>query len=182
MTNKLYRLPESCDFSMAQNSSTSSHDCSPQLLDSTINPFVGILINAPEEIIWTKDPVTGEYISGKPRLMVSGVVKLKYSYMGFNGNFSIKTLLVAVNKKTAKSYDGKMIFPDFLPQPKKKFKADIFPITGLSEISLNSPVANYFNIDLIENLGIPIDDATYIVYAILGEFKSNALTIKTKVK
>lgn len=180
MTNKLYTLPESCDFSLVQNNSTSSHDCSPQLLDSTNNPFLGILINVPKEITWTKEPVTGEYISGQLRLMVSGVVKLKYSYMRLKGNFSIKTLLVAVNQQTAQSYSGKMILPDFLPQPKAKFKDDLFP-AGLSEISLNSPVANYFNIDLIENLGVPIADATYTVYAILGDVKSNVLTIKTKV-
>ncbi|MES2824574.1 MAG: hypothetical protein V4732_13300 [Pseudomonadota bacterium] len=47
---------------------------------------------------------------------------------------------------------------------------------------MNSPVANYFNMDLIENLGVPIADATYAVYATLGDFKSNVLTIKTKVK
>jgi hypothetical protein len=182
MTNKLYTLPESCDFSQVHNNSTGSHVCSPKLLDSTKNPFIGILINASKEITWTKDTATEEYSSGQSRLMVSGVVKLKYSYMGLNGNFSIKNLLVAVNQKTAQLYDGKMVLPDFLPQPTAKFKDDLFPDENLSDINLYSPVANYFNIDLIENLGIPISDATYTVYATLGEYKSNVLIIKTKVK
>lgn len=39
-----------------------------------------------------------------------------------------------------------------------------------------------FNIDLVQNLRIPIADAVYIVYAVLGEYRSNVLTLSVKIE
>ena len=40
----------------------------------------------------------------------------------------------------------------------------------------------YANADLVNICGVPIANAIYTVYATLGEYKSNVLTIKTVVK
>lgn len=50
------------------------------------------------------------------------------------------------------------------------------------ESAHESASESYFNVDLVNNLNIPITEAIYTVYATLREYKSNVLTVKTFIK
>lgn len=188
--NKLYELPKDCDFMAAANNSTSSFECSPKLHDSYFDPFLGILINGPAIIEWPSDVSPDDYIPGpfgdtyEPfRLMISGIVQLKFNTLGLKGSFYKHVFLVAVDRETAQTYTGKIQLPDFLPEPADNSVDDLFPERPvMSEEDMNKPVPSHFNIDLVHNLRVPIKNASYTVYATLGPFKSNVLTIETRVK
>lgn len=190
---QLYELPENCDFMEVGNNVSKEFACSPLLIDRFTSPFRGLLINGPANVVWPKDISTDEFTtspfggtSGPLRLMIAGLSKVPDSTLGLDGNAAREILIVAVDQLTAKSYSGKMKF---------------FGIRGSkpSVVSLQSELPGvfqkvddydksdaarkkYFNIDLVENLGIPIMTATYTVYATLGDYKSNVLTIKATVK
>lgn len=190
VTNPLYELSEDCDFTVAANNSTTQYECSPQLRDSYFRPFIGVLINGPATITWPKGaseegnpPGPNGQTTGPLRIMISGVVQLPFNAMGLNGEFADKVLIVAVDRKTANTYSGKIWFPESLPEPEPDNPDDLFPETGEENTAdLTAPVASYFNIDLLHNLEVPITSAVYSVYAQIGEYKSNVLRIETRVE
>jgi len=180
MNDNLYVLPKNCDYSKISNNSSMSHDCSPKLTDEFFSEYQGILINGPEKIFWSKDVDPGKMVvdptgnvDGPIKLIVAGFLKLPYVTLGLDGELSNNVILVAVNQKTAHTYSGKMIKFGFSARP-------VVPGYGESQKGLD--VQQYFSIDLVQNLEIPIINATYTVYATLGEYKSNVLTINTVVK
>ena len=91
-------------------------------------------------------------------------------------------LVVAVNQKTAQSYSGKMPRGDFEPWPKNPKDIPNAPKREDYQEYRESLYNSRFNLDLVHDLGLPIADATYAVYANLGELKSNELVVSTKVK
>lgn len=52
MNNVLYDIPQTWDFMEVWNSSGQEFDCSPKLRDRLSSEFQGILINAPQEVVW----------------------------------------------------------------------------------------------------------------------------------
>lgn len=123
--------------------------------------------------------------SGPLRLMVAGLIREKYIFMDSYGQFSEKVLLVAVNQSTAQTYSGRMSSgrmmmipppPTDGPESSKEQKAAHLASHAGKLYSDN------FNLDLVHDLGLPIANATYSIYATLGDVKSNVLTVKTKVK
>lgn len=186
MTEKLYEIPENCDFMSISNLDADENQCTPKLLDPFFSEFSGILINGPKEIVWPSNASLNDYppgpfgdTHGPLRLMIAGIASLKYSTLGLNGDFGDSVLLVAVDQFTAKAYTGKMPTPDFMPEPKPEFPVEN---VGISEDMPDSLVSSWFNLDLVHDLGLPIAEATYSVYATLGDYKSNVLTIKAIVK
>lgn len=111
--------------------------------------------------------------------MVAGLVRVQYKMLGLKGEAAEHVLLVAVNKKTAKSYSGRMPQPDVETAPGFDMGVEEVPATEAEE---NALLNSYFNFDLVHDLGLPIAEASYNVYATLGDLKSNAIVIKTKVK
>jgi hypothetical protein len=177
MNGTLYTLPTECDFRAVGNNAEEEFDCSPQLLDRYFSPFQGLLINGPKDVTWPKDfdednininPMGDT--SGPFKLMIAGLVKLPYNTMDLRGNFGKHIVLIAINQKTAQPYSGKM------------------SVIGITDDGPDIDTAGYgdskqyFNIDLVQNLEIPITNATYTVYATLGDYKSNVLTVQTIVK
>jgi hypothetical protein len=190
MIDPSYELPEDCDFMAAANNSTTRYGCSPRLQDSYFEPFIGLLVNGPAKVTWpsnaseegTRAGPDGQ-TTGPLRLMISGVVQLPFDSMDLNGEFADKVLVVAVDRVTAKTYSGRIWFPESLPEPEPENADDLFPEPEAEKSAdLKAPVANYFNIDLVHNLGIPLSNASYVVYATLGEYKSNSLMITTAVE
>lgn len=186
MTEKLYEIPENCDFMAISNADTGDNQCTPKLLDPFFSEFTGLLINGPKEVVWPSEASPEEYppgpfgeTNGPLRLMVAGIVNVKYSTLDLNGDFGDSVLLVAVDQLTSKSYTGKMQTPDFIPEPEHKLPVEEVVI---QEETLNALVSSWFNLDLVHDLGLPIAEATYSVYATLADYKSNVLTIKTTVK
>ncbi len=186
MTDELYEIPKECDFSKVSNGSNQDNQCSPKLKDEFFGEFEGILINAPKQVVWSKTVSFEDYppgpwgrTEGPLRLMVAGLVRFRYKFLGLNGRTSKDILLVAVNQKTATAYSGRMPRPELLPVPERIKNR---PKVALTEDELNTLITDHFNFDLVHDLGVPIADATYKVYATLGEFKSEVVTIKTKVE
>jgi hypothetical protein len=180
MNDTLYTLPKNCDFSTVGNNSSLSNQCSPRLVDEFFSDFQGILLNGPEKVIWPKDVDPADMIvapngnvDGPIKLMIAGFLKLPYNTVGLEGDLSTQVILVAVNQKTAQTFNGKMIRFGFTSKPE-------LPGYGASQQGLDAQ--QYFNIDLVQNLEIPITNATYTVYATLGDYKSNVLTVQTIVK
>lgn len=186
MADELYQIPKDCDFNNVLNGDTHSNECTPVLDNKFFSKFSGILINGPVQVIWPKDADPSNYpvgpwgtSEGPFRLMVAGLVRTEYKTLGLKGEASEEVLLVAVNQKTAESYSGKMPQPDVETQPDFDMGLEEFPP---SEDEQNKLITSYFNFDLVNDLGLPIAEASYNVYATLGEMKSNSVVIKTKVE
>jgi len=185
MSSLIYTIPQDCDFNVITNANNYENVCTPKLKSAFFSPFSGVLINGPSHVEWPSniDPndfPTGPWgeTDGPLRLMVAGLVRLPYKTLNLKGEFSEEILLVAVNVKTAQAYSGKMPKPELLPEP--DFFDDLSE-RSRSEEDKNTLLSDYFNFDLVHDLGLPIEDATYHVYSTLGEYKSNVLTIQTSV-
>jgi hypothetical protein len=174
--NKFYTLPETCDFAGLEGGDEISNACSPRLIDRN---YRGIVINGPIEIVWPKgaepdrNPSPFGTTKGPARLIIAATYKLPEPTLGSNEDFNNEILFVAVNKITESVYSGK------IPRFGTTQKPDLgFPIDN----NPNRYAKGYINPDLVNILSLPITNATYTVYATLGEYKSNVLTIKTIVK
>lgn len=179
MKDTLYKIPESCDFSQVQNNQGKTFDCTPKLIPKYSNPFVGIIINSPNSILWSKNLDINDFMispsgnrEGPLRLMVSGLLKLPNNTL--NGeDLSDKVIVVAINQETAEVYSGRMrVFG---------VKPPLIDIPGVLKDG-KSTVKEVFNIDLVQNLNVPIASAKYSIYAVLGEYKSNVREVNVIVE
>lgn len=182
MAEMLYDLPQNCDFNLVENVSNQEFDCSPKLKDKFFSSFSGLLINMPKKVVWPAGVSLSDYpvgpsgdTHGPLRLMVAGLARFSYSMLNASDDISDEVLIVAVNQQSAVTYSGKMPKPDFLDIPPPS--ADD-PDMMLSEEDKNTLLTSHFNFDLVRDIGIPIESANYIVYAILGEHKSNIITVE----
>lgn len=179
----LYMLPDDCDFSQVQANSSTEFDCSPKLADRFFSEFRGLLINAPTAVVWPLNPPEVDVVTfpdgsnnGPYRINVAGLANVPDSTLDLGGDVAYQVLLVAINQQTAHSYSGKMV----------EMGTPSIPPPGVLpgfEAQANPPPqdqarTSYFNLDLVANLGVPIESATYTVYATLGEFKSNVLSVQ----
>lgn len=133
--------------------------CSPAIEQD----FAGIEIRSPEVIFIDADmffPVCGSY-----RFLASFINRFDC--------LSFEMALVAVNASSHKSYIGNLRFLDYEPSTRKYNENE----EGFEE----KTAAGWFNSDLyfyIEDL--PRIPAIYHVFAIIGEFKSNVVTVQVK--
>lgn len=131
--------------------------------------FEGILINAPEEVVFTGSDDT---------LAEAGVVvqscvfcQFPYNLLGLHGRFMEAILFVAVNAKDHRSYAG------HFRSAKNPMRN---PAGEPTEDYPDLTVGEYFNPDLAEVLELPAEDADYLVYATLGVHQSNVVDIKIR--
>jgi hypothetical protein len=75
MSEDLYNIPSNCDFSLVFTG-TLSNECTPKLKSMFSSPFTGILINAPEKIVWPKNEDFGDYPVG-PSGVTEGPLRMK---------------------------------------------------------------------------------------------------------
>jgi len=162
MPHELYRIPENCDFTKIKAAHIGENECSPVLLDPYFGEFSGLLINGPKKVFWPDNVIIDDIppnpfgqSSGALRLMLAGLIRLKYNTLGLNGEFSQHVMLVAVNQKTAKTYSGKMPVQNSIPEP---VSMDAIDDIEMPDETLNSLVRSYFNFDLVQDLGLPISD------------------------
>jgi hypothetical protein len=88
--------------------------------------------------------------------------------MNLRGHYIDHILYVAVNAKTHQTYSSKVeSVPNAIPGPD--------PDDGREPEMI---VGEVFNPDLAELLRLPAEQAEYIIYAALGPFQSNSLTVK----
>lgn len=187
MSDDYYNIPSNCDFSLVFTG-TLSNECTPKLKSMFSSPFTGILINAPEKIVWPNNADFSDYpvgplviTEGPLRLMLAGLVRLKYNSYNLGSSFGGDVLVVAVDNKTGQTYSGKMPQPD-MPMEPDPYPAGPDESNMMSKEDLNALISSGFNLDLVHDLGIPIAEASYSVYATLGEYRSNELIIETEVE
>lgn len=116
MNEKLYELPQKCDFMAVGNNSGLTNDCTPKLTGGLFSTFQGLVINGPSETVWPEDASLEDMeilpngdAEGPLKLMVAGLLQLPSNYLGLRGDLSDHVLLVAVNQKTGESYSGKWL-------------------------------------------------------------------------
>ena len=180
MTKPLYELPD-CVFV----NGVSNGNCTPRLTPKYGNPFRGLLINGPKVVTWPKNDSPDNYMKGPfgntmegPfRAYVVVFYELPYATLNLDGDFDDDILIVAVNQKTYQVYKGKQRSHGFKP-PKHE---DISPEV-IEAMRKNTTIGGDLGVSLIDDLGLPIANAAYTVYATLGEYKSNVLTLRTEVK
>ncbi len=181
MANNDYELPQNCDFDEPENNSTTDNSCTPKLLDPLFSPFRGILVNAPQTTQWpaNADPADMQVSpsgnsAGPFKLMVAGYFILDISTGENSLDLAERVILVAVNQKTAQTYSGKMENIGFRELP---FEGG----PSMDQVG-EETVSAAFNIDLVQNLNIPIEPATYTIYAVFDDHKSNVLQTEITIE
>ena len=181
MNNNFFTLPQNCNFLVTVNNSAKANECSPIIDDAFSNKFKGIVINSARSIEWPKNSDNrNSFVSpngdtkGPIKFMISGLIQLPKNTLDLDGDFSHNVVVVAVNHQNTKTYSGKM--------NRSGFKSPSPIIFNDDESNKSAITRKYFNVDLIANLDVPLEEATYTVYATLGEFKSNELVVTTKLK
>lgn len=178
---KLYNIPTNCDFLEVGNNDSLEFDCTPKLTDRFFSEFRGILINTPKEIIWPANTSVDDYQSypngnndSPLKFMLSGLARVPDSMVTNNSEVAYDVVVIAVNQKTAESYSGKMQQMGFI--------GAVPEVAPVAEPIIDITRTYYFNIDLIHNLGVPLSEASYTVYAVLGDYKSNVTIVGTKIQ
>ena len=149
-----------------------SYPCSPEISD---RGFRGIKINAPDEIYFRPgqlDPLSGAFA----KVIVCGTYCFQYDTLGLNGRFLESIVLVAVDAKSYETFTGNMqaiINPVEMP--------DQLEGSGLTHEDLKEDIiTEYFNPNLAEVLPLTPKEGEYFVYATLGPYKSNIVTIRLR--
>jgi len=148
-----------------------SFECSPEIDDPD---FRGILLNAPTIVTFSpgkSNPINGAFAP----VIVCGAFVFDYSTLDLDGNFADSIVMVAVDEKSRNSFRGTMTgVENPVPMPEKlddeengsDFAEDI--------------IGGYFNPNLAVIMGLPIREADYVVYALLGPYESNRVRISVK--
>jgi hypothetical protein len=141
--------------------------CSPEITD---DDFRGIVLNGPKRVLFgpdTRDPRFGSFT----RMIVCGVCQLDHHYLGIKGNFSTKITFFAVNVKTHRVHVGRL-----------HAGIEVFPERDPDDPRQNVVTGEWFNPNLALISDIPPEEADYLVYATLGDYKSNTVTIQLRRK
>lgn len=155
-----YRIPTQCDFNDVGHK-YSSNSCSPEVLTRT---FEGLLINAPEKIVMSKDmwlPVACTYAFSQRR------------DLGIFQDVAEAIEFTIVDQESKIAYAGRMfgiqnpiMNPDAPTEPVKR------------EELPDNYYQGYVNPDLLKITNMPKKAGLYRVYATLKAFRSNDLTVE----
>lgn len=167
-------LEKNNQFKSVQPNTLLSYECSPDVDDPE---FRGIMLNAPETI-WYEPNQHNLFTGGFANIIVCGTYVFDYFTNNLNGQFVGSILLVAVDSITHTVYSGhfdplnESIPP---PDPEKDL--------GISRSVLEKRgIKGFFNPELSSVLKLPDKEASYHVYATLGEYKSNQIFLNVKKK
>jgi len=173
-----YKIPNDCNFTQVIESGfgrngsgiNQSNSCSPEIMDLNFN---GIVINAPNEIIFDTDstennqnaiPLCGTYAHDM------GV------YIDTKKNFINSIIFVVVDTKTNETWSGQIPELQNLARKPKSISGDRKKLT-LEEMK-GRIIGGYFNPNIFNITSARLYETEYIVYATVGPYKSNAITIK----
>ena len=164
-----WHIDPDCSFEGAEFDLMERNSCSPVIDDVD---FEGIVIHAPEEVLYEPgEPVEGSEAFADVR--ICGTCCVDYAFGGLGGDVIEEILLVAVDAATQETYSGKM---EPIPNPEERPD----DLGGGPVDTEGLLVETYFNPNLAEDLALPERPAEYIVYAVLGEYKSNTVRIRVK--
>lgn len=159
-------------FAEVEPGSLLKYACSPKIDDFD---FRGIVLNAPKEVYYergARDPISGAFAP----IVVCGSYCFQYDTLGLNGDFVESIVLVATNTKTNESYSGRMQRIE-----NRVVGPPAIEAMGLKHEDFKDRVlTKYFNPNLATVLRLPEQSAEYRVWATLGTFKSNVVTIRVR--
>jgi hypothetical protein len=135
---------------------------------------VGIAINAPREVQFSEGPL----LSPKDaQFIVCVATQFVYDMMGYGSSFMDYLTLVVVDARTHQEYavsalraestnirDNYEPPPSDMPQPKTDHT--------------NTTIGEVLRANMAKMLDLPAVETEYIVYASLGPYRSNTLTVK----
>ena len=135
---------------------------------------VGIAINAPREVQFSDGP----RLSPKDaQFTVCVATRFVYDILGYGSSFMDNLTLVVVDARTHQEYsasallaestnirDNREPFPSDMPQSKTDHT--------------NTTIGEFLRANLAKMIDLPAVETEYIVYASLGPYRSNTLTVK----
>ena len=143
------------------------NECTPKIDDE----FIGIRINAPKEVYYNpgeRNRFTGAFC----KVIICGVYSFDASFINqLNNSIEESITLVAIDTKSHEPYVSGIVNDNpKIPDPSLN---DYSP-EELEDLYYTG----FFNINILDYLGLPEKPATYNVFVTLKEYKSNVVTIK----
>ena len=149
-----------------------SNGCSPEVEDPE---FRGLVLAAPESVRYTpgrSNPLTGAFAP----VIVCGTYVLAYGALGLDGDFVDAMVFVAVDDDRRETFSGRITgVENEIPAPSVFDTSDLTPADFAADV-----VTGYFNPNLATILSLPERPADYVVYAVLGPYESNRVTISVR--
>jgi hypothetical protein len=136
--------------------------------------FRGLLLTAPKEVTFLpgrRDALTG----GFARIPGCVTYVLDHGALGLDGQFVHSVVFVAVDAATQEAFSGRMDPPSAAEPPPTLADLDLTP-DDMKDVV----ITGYFNPDLVEVLGLPAREATYLVHAALGPYTSGVVRIRVR--
>ena len=135
---------------------------------------VGIAINAPREVQFSEGP---RLLPQDAQFIVCVATRFVYDMLGHGSDFMDHLTLVAVDARTHQSYEASALLADnsnirdnLVPPPSDMLQ----PETDHT----NTTIGEFLRANLAKMIDLPAVETEYIIYASLGPYRSNTLTVK----
>lgn len=157
-------------FANIEPNSFKSYPCTPQPAVGDFS-FRGILLAGPKKVEFRPDGQSRDLLSDAfGDMIVCGSATFDYNFMELRCHFLFQITFVAVERSTHRSFSGTIAQPGMVTPPVQR---DVSKEEGARRV-----VTKYFNPNLVSMLGLPPQAGIYDVYAHLGEYRSNVVTIE----
>ena len=140
--------------------------CTPKLEEG-----LGIAINAPIEVTFSNE---GTLDSKDCRFIVCGASRFVYNTLEYGANFADQVTFVAVDQTSQVATSG--VMEPNVPNP-------IAPPDDLPKSTTDhskTTIGEFFRTNLADIMTLPAVETDYVVYAALGQYRSNTLTVKVR--
>ena len=132
---------------------------------------LGIAINVPIEVTFSNE---GTLDSKDCQFIVCGASRFVYNTLGYGSNFADQVTFVAVDQTSQVATSGMMEpnVPNPIPPP------DDLPKSTTDHSK--TTIGEFFRTNLADIMTLPAVETDYVVYAALGPYRSNTLTVKVR--
>jgi hypothetical protein len=140
--------------------------CSPEIEEG-----LGIAINAPIEVTFSTE---GKLDPKDCRFFICGASQFVYNTLGYGANFADQVTFVAVDQTDQVARTG--VMEPNVPNP-------ISPPDDLPKSTTDhskTTIGEVFRANLADIMTLPAVETDYVVYAALGPYRSNTLTVKVR--
>ena len=128
--------------------------------------YRGIKLNAPTKVI-----ISEEFV-----LPLCGAWKFSHKFLNKFMNTYSAVVIVVTDMKTFKSYSGN------LQEPWMQYE-DAGKAVGTDEELETNTTASRFNIDVYDYIqGLPQKPGKYLIYALVGDVKSNVVEVEVEIE
>ena len=135
---------------------------------------VGIAINAPREVQFSEGP----RLSHKDaQFIVCVATRFVYDMLGYGSDFMDHLTLVAVDARSHQAYSASALLAENsnIGETLVPFPSDM---PGPETDDTNTTIGEFLRANLAKMIDLPAVETEYIIYASLGPYRSNTLTVK----